>query len=196
MTQLQGDIQDVISTLFSCVMFAFFILTLAVVFIRFARQAKEAARGEGEESIRKERAAAPREDVREFLEALRQVTGIPVPDRGAAARPAERPPPLRQAPRAQAIVTPVGEKPLRPPPRAAPERAPVPARPTIRPTLRSMVAPAEEAVSEPAGPEAHPPPAATRLEECLPRDLLKRAVLLREILGPCRALRPFRVGWW
>ncbi len=38
--------------------------------------------------------------------------------------------------------------------------------------------------------------AAERMEKRLPKDALKRAVLLREILGPCRAQARYRPRSW
>lgn len=49
---------------------------------------------------------------------------------------------------------------------------------------------------KPAEPRARANDAAGRLDSLLPSDALRRAVILRDILGPCRALAPIESFRW
>ena len=80
-------------------------------------------------------------------------------------------------------------KPPTPPPMPVPELAPAKKVPVVRI--------ARQALRRPMGEAAAPPPVArvagrTRTRRTL---TLRRAVLSAEILGPCRALRPFEPGY-
>lgn len=138
------------------------------------------------------------ERLRKFLEAL----GVPqdeAPLRRQGPPPAERPlqppplPPVRPRPRPQAA--PVPSLPARPrqPQRAAPVfKAPPDSSPIIRDAIENIVSVADsfsEAMEEGIGDEP-PPRRASRASQLFSsRDDLKKAVILREVLGTPRGLQ-------
>jgi len=189
-------VEDIIGALFSCVVFGFLGLALVMGLVRFLRQASAASRGGEEEPSGQEGGARPDEEMREFLAALRGTTR-PAP---VAAAPA--PKPAEPEPSGEVLVGPIR---VRVPPRASRRGAGRAIR-TVRPAVPPASGPgvfrllskAAVPVVPPSEVAATPVPrAARRLEEILPRDLLKRGILLSEILGPCRALSPYAtVGDW
>ena len=52
------------------------------------------------------------------------------------------------------------------------------------------------ATEKPRKPRVRTDDPATRLDSLLPSDALKRAIILRDILGPCRAIEPIESGRW
>jgi len=158
--------------------------------------------------------AAPRNDLQRFLEELsRQAQGSmsqrPQPTPSSTPRP-----PVKPVQPAQPPQIPVA----RPVAKTYPVAAPVPYRKKV--VRKAPVAMAEDETQtkglivkakkgRPEGLSVAPPTtagvssgkttmetAADRMEEQLPKETLKRAVALRELLGPCRAQHRYLPGRW
>ncbi len=176
------------------------IIVIVAVIINVIRQAVRRQGQEGqpephEEGEARPRRPSPSDQIERFLEELAGKTGARPPERPRA-RPApprperveKRPPMARPAP----VVG-----------RHAPRRAPPLKReapPAVKP-VRRLVADVKEK-QPPAVTVGWPDAAkrraevAARLDRVLPPDPLKRAVMLREMLGPSRSRRPYRPLDW
>ncbi len=136
---------------------------------------------------------APADAVQQFLEEIARKSGVPLTQRHAA--PAS-------PPKARPAVATYQARQVRhaAPPKARPGRR---ARRPVPPPVAARVA---HAVHEPPqalgaalkenGPETRETSAALRLDKRLPKDLLKRAIVLREVLAPPRAMNPHQPGKW
>jgi hypothetical protein len=129
-------------------------------------------------------ASAPRKgtaatEVDRFFEELARQSGATVPPR-APAPPQPRPP----------VAAPHAPAPHRPAPAA---RAPAPARPPHAPTAPPQ--PVMPLMAEAVMASVEPEPI-TELPAITHLTPLGQAVVLREILGPCRWFRPYRVRGW
>ena len=199
---------DIVQVLFFVVIIGIVVVTNIVKFVRAAmKEAKQPQR------TRPQRPAAqqptrerkgPVDEVQQFLQEIARQSGATVPSRPRPAQPRRQPPQRRPepVPPPEETVRRVSDTPWEDPakrhrPAAKPPRkkAPTPVaaapQPKWKPTeARSLAQREEEPVSlaeENAG---------ERLDRLLPKDSLKRAVALREILGPCRNARPFRMREW
>lgn len=193
---------------------------------RQSGQAGRSGQPQGGGSGRRPRVPSSGDEVAHFLAELAQQTGAATPRPPRAARPAEAQPQPQPARRpqpeqvARPAVTPHrAQRPSFTPepqlPRAVsvrsqrksmkkrssarPQR---PEPPTAPPQTREKHLSASlsdrtktEADSSPE-PSSEPTGAAQRLRDLMPNDPLKQAILLREILGPCRARERFRPGRW
>jgi hypothetical protein len=128
-------------------------------------------------------------EVDRFLEELARQSGVPVPPRPPTPRPpVQQRPPVQPPPPAP----PRPPAPSRPrPPGAAPSPVPVAFHhaPTTRPV--STDATMAEAMALPVESES-----AAGLPAMSHLSPLAQAVVLREILGPCRWFRPYRIRGW
>jgi len=77
------------------------------------------------------------------------------------------------------------------------DRALMPHEEKRMPKLPSAIRAAKAPLVQPAKPKQKKQIApAAAFAEALPKDALKRAIILREVLGPCRAMRPYkRLDW-
>lgn len=168
----------------------------------------------GGSAARGDRPSGSKDELAKFLEALSGQTPAEKPPTQRPARPAQphrpRATPLAE-PRA-ALAPPLVREVKQAQPRLAPARPkPLPKKRIVRavepkagvqiveePVLlsRAGLAQRKRAVSLQAEQEPKPLSAADRLDAVLPAGPLKRAIILRDLLGPCRARMPFRAGRW
>lgn len=185
-----------------------FIVIINVIRLALQRTQQEQTRrrGQGEATRKKPSSGTPAEEIQKFLAELsgsRPVT--PQRPSPPAPRPRPQPEPAAQAVAARAARLLAADRarrgrgtspPVRPPVREVRTRRAAKARLEVKPPpTRVRPKPKAAAPARPVTPVASPV-AATYLDAVLPSDPFKRAVILREILGPCRTARSYRPGAW
>jgi len=186
--------------------------------IKAARQAKEEAERNarsgkgGSGGGQKPKASSSTDELTAFLNSLSQKTSVGQPARRPQRPPAARParPPEREARSARITADPKPLHAAAPIPHARVPSGPkrIPRRKARQPAPAKVAAAARAPVSisdRMRKTEERPAPVAVVPEQrapmkafggWLPADPLQQAIVLREVLGPCRCRRRYRPGEW
>ena len=203
-----ADGGDVVQVLFFVVIIGIVVVTNIVKFVRTAmKRANQPQRTRPQRPATQRKPQgwkAPVDEVQQFLQEIARQSGAATPSRPRPAQPRPQPPQRRPEPVSppEEVVRRVSDTPwedpakrhrppVKPPRQKVAEPLAVAPQPTRKPARAKPAARPEEVLVSQAGESA-----GERLDRLLPKDSLKRAVALREILGPCRNTKPFRTREW
>ena len=213
------DIEELISGIISLVIFVVILANALRLIARKARAEQETQEQEPAEpeqgDTQQRQQQRPRvtqaDEIQSFLNELARRTGMPAPPKPREAPPQAvqqpAPPPLARpgqpmpepvrakrrvvkrvaaVPQDERQLGRISQRHLKSRLREERLRGPSEKRPRYVPPEAKLPQAARQPAAEPAA----------QLESLLPKDPLKRAIVLREILGPCRTQNPFRpMGW-
>lgn len=195
LTPILADGGGVLTVLF---IVAFIVVPAIIKAVKKAKEDQQRTRSRGGES--ESHASSPGDELTSFLNSLSGKRGASHPARASRpaaqgrpkrAIPVARPAPAataREEPRTLRDAGPARSKRRAPEAPSAQKTTPMPGYEPATPGQRLAPLPDVEVVEQKTGADA--------LAAVLAGEPVQQAIVLREILGPCRAMRRHRIGRW